>query len=91
MKILNIKYSKHGGMRFLRIGRLQVSWCICKAKSNKGIMYKHSFDEHVFYYNQNLDAEMHYNERDEAEYWFDWSNMSDERLMDYFHTSTLKH
>lgn len=24
------RYSKHGGMRFFRIGRLQTSWCICR-------------------------------------------------------------
>lgn len=25
-----VRYTKNGGMRFLRIGRLQTSWCICK-------------------------------------------------------------
>lgn len=26
-----VRYTKNGGMRFLRIGRLQMSWCVCKA------------------------------------------------------------
>ena len=26
------KYSKVGGLRFLRIGRLQLSFCVCKPK-----------------------------------------------------------
>lgn len=25
-----VRYTKNGGMRFLRIGRLQFSFCICK-------------------------------------------------------------
>lgn len=25
-----IRYTKNGGMRFLRIGRLQTSFCICR-------------------------------------------------------------
>lgn len=24
------RYTKNGGMRFLRIGRLQMSWCVCR-------------------------------------------------------------
>ncbi len=27
-----MKYFKVGGMRFLRIGKLQVSWCVCTGK-----------------------------------------------------------
>ena len=23
------RYTRNGGMRFLRVGRLQLSWCIC--------------------------------------------------------------
>lgn len=26
-----VRYTKNGGMRFLRIGRLQTSFCICRA------------------------------------------------------------
>ena len=26
-----IRYRKVGGLRFLRIGRLQLSWCVCRA------------------------------------------------------------
>jgi hypothetical protein len=25
-----MKYFKVGGLRFLRIGRVQISWCVCK-------------------------------------------------------------
>jgi hypothetical protein len=25
-----VRYTKNGGMRFLRIGRLQMSWCVCR-------------------------------------------------------------
>lgn len=25
-----VRYTRNGGMRFLRIGRLQMSWCVCK-------------------------------------------------------------
>ena len=25
------RYTKNGGMRFLRIGRLQLSWCLCRS------------------------------------------------------------
>ena len=25
-----VRYTKQGGMRFLRVGRLQTSWCICR-------------------------------------------------------------
>ena len=24
------RYTRNGGMRFLRVGKLQLSWCICK-------------------------------------------------------------
>lgn len=24
------RYTRNGGMRFFRIGRLQTSWCVCK-------------------------------------------------------------
>jgi len=27
-----LKYMHIGGLRFLRIGRLQLSWCICKRR-----------------------------------------------------------
>lgn len=26
-----IRFTRRGGMRFLRVGRLQVSWCVCRA------------------------------------------------------------
>lgn len=25
------RYTRNGGMRFLRIGRLQLSWCVCRS------------------------------------------------------------
>ena len=25
-----MRYTKNGGMRFLRLGRLQMSWCVCR-------------------------------------------------------------
>lgn len=25
-----IRYTRNGGMRFFRIARLQVSWCVCR-------------------------------------------------------------
>ena len=25
-----VRYTRHGGMRFLRVGRLQVSWCMTR-------------------------------------------------------------
>lgn len=28
------RYTKNGGMRFFRIGRLQTSWCVCKRGLN---------------------------------------------------------
>lgn len=28
---IRCRYAKNGGMRFLRIHRLQLSWCVCKA------------------------------------------------------------
>lgn len=28
--LIRINYKKIGGMRFLRIGRLQFSWCVCR-------------------------------------------------------------
>jgi hypothetical protein len=28
----NMRYFKVGGLRFLRIGRFQISWCMCKRK-----------------------------------------------------------
>jgi hypothetical protein len=28
---MNVSYRKVGGLRFLRIGRLTVSWCVSKA------------------------------------------------------------
>jgi hypothetical protein len=31
MSIFNYRYRKVGGIRFLRIGRLQFSFCLCKA------------------------------------------------------------
>jgi hypothetical protein len=27
-----MRYFKVGGLRFLRIGRFQLSWCVCKRK-----------------------------------------------------------
>lgn len=24
------RYTKNGGMRFFRLGRVQVSWCVCR-------------------------------------------------------------
>ena len=27
---MSIRYTRNGALRFLRIGRLQMSWCICK-------------------------------------------------------------
>jgi hypothetical protein len=27
-----MRYFKVGGLRFLRIGRLQLSWCVCRRK-----------------------------------------------------------
>lgn len=29
-KVVTFRYTHNGGMRFLRIGRLQTSWCVCK-------------------------------------------------------------
>ena len=26
------RYTRRGAMRFLRIGRLQFSWCVCRAR-----------------------------------------------------------
>ena len=26
-----IRYTRNGGMRFLRLGKLQLSWCVCKS------------------------------------------------------------
>jgi hypothetical protein len=31
MSIFNYRYRKVGGIRFLRLGRLQFSFCLCKA------------------------------------------------------------
>lgn len=25
-----VRYTRNGGMRFLRIGKLQLSWCVCR-------------------------------------------------------------
>lgn len=25
-----VRYTRHGRLRFLRVGRLHVSWCVCK-------------------------------------------------------------
>jgi hypothetical protein len=30
--MFNLSYRKVGGLRFLRIGRLQFSFCVCRAK-----------------------------------------------------------
>jgi hypothetical protein len=30
---MTIKYTRNGGIRFLRIGRIQLSFCICKPKA----------------------------------------------------------
>jgi len=27
---LPVRYTKNGGMRFLRVARLQMSWCVCR-------------------------------------------------------------
>jgi hypothetical protein len=32
MRLFNIRYTKNGGMRFLRIGRFQFSFCLCNAE-----------------------------------------------------------
>lgn len=26
-----VRYTRNGGLRFFRIGRLQLSWCVCRA------------------------------------------------------------
>jgi hypothetical protein len=31
--VFNIRFTRNGGMTFLRIGRLQWSWCVCSAAS----------------------------------------------------------
>jgi hypothetical protein len=28
---MTIRYTRNGALRFLRVGRIQLSWCICKA------------------------------------------------------------
>ena len=28
---LRCRYTRNGGMRFLRIHRIQVSWCVCRS------------------------------------------------------------
>ena len=25
-----VRYTRNGGMRFLRVGRVQMSWCLCR-------------------------------------------------------------
>lgn len=30
LAISPIRYTRNGGMRFFRIARLQVSWCVCR-------------------------------------------------------------
>lgn len=32
---MHISFKQVGGMRFLRIGRVQLSWCICTGNSRK--------------------------------------------------------
>lgn len=27
---MSIRYTRNGALRFLRVGRVQMSWCICK-------------------------------------------------------------
>lgn len=31
LRCIPVRYTRRGGMRFLRIGRLQASWCVCRA------------------------------------------------------------
>lgn len=35
MNIFNVRHSKVGGIRFLRIGRLQFSFCLCRGFEQK--------------------------------------------------------
>lgn len=30
LRLPRVRYTRNGGMRFLRIGKLQMSWCICR-------------------------------------------------------------
>lgn len=30
------RYTRNGGMRFLRIGRVQMSWCVCRSSLSRG-------------------------------------------------------
>ncbi len=60
-RIINFKYTKVGGMTFIRLGRLSISFCITN-KPIYGKLYNHSFNEHVFYYELQREAEEH-------EYW----------------------
>jgi hypothetical protein len=42
--VVNIRFTRNGGMNFLRIGRLQTSWCICSTVStNKAFPVKGRF------------------------------------------------
>lgn len=38
-----MRYFKVGGMRFLRIGKLQVSWCICTGKPKRAKKYRNNW------------------------------------------------
>jgi hypothetical protein len=35
-----VKFFKVGGMKFVRVGKLQISWCICGEKRAKPVKYK---------------------------------------------------
>ncbi len=38
--MLNIRYTKNGGMRFLRIGRFQLSFCLCSAAKTAALFHR---------------------------------------------------
>lgn len=38
-----VRYTRNGGMRFLRIGRLQLSWCMCRAPLERPLMLRRSW------------------------------------------------
>lgn len=31
--LFNIRFTRNGGLTFLRVGRLQLSWCVCSSAS----------------------------------------------------------